>query len=197
MHIYKYISFGLTHAFQADATRRPGHRRKDVHRVPPRFFEDAPYHPHVRHRYLIIVFSDFFCYLYQPSRTHHLSPSSSRQDNITVHPSSRGRTHLGRLSSLFQHNNYNTHDAPPRLRFLEWARSTFVQLPGRNDERVELQERRLAVANVPFTRGKPVSRSFFHFFFFFFPCLLSVGATPYGRHYIQFVFTFLCGFSYW
>jgi len=40
----------------------------------------------------------------------------------------------------------------------------FVHLPrGRNDEGVELQERRLPVVNVPFTRGKPVSRSFFHF----------------------------------
>jgi hypothetical protein len=59
MHIYKCISFGLTHAFQADATRHAGHRRRDVHRVPPKFFDDAPYHPRVRHRYLIIVFSDF------------------------------------------------------------------------------------------------------------------------------------------
>jgi len=61
MHIYTYITFNLTHAFQADATRRPGHRRKDVHRIPPKFFDDAPYHPPVRHRYLIIDFSDFFC----------------------------------------------------------------------------------------------------------------------------------------
>jgi len=61
MHIYKYISFGLTHAFQADATRHVGHRRRDVHRVPPKFFDDAPHHPRVRHRYLIMVFSDFFC----------------------------------------------------------------------------------------------------------------------------------------
>jgi hypothetical protein len=37
----------------------------------------------------------------------------------------------------------------------------FVHLPrGRNDEGVELQERRLAVVNVPFTRGKPVCLSF-------------------------------------
>ena len=40
----------------------------------------------------------------------------------------------------------------------------FVHLPrGRNDDGVELQERRLPVVNVPFTQGKPVSRSFFHF----------------------------------
>jgi len=61
MHIYTYISFGLTHAFQAETTRHAGHRRRDVHRVPPKFFDDAPYHPRVRHRYLIIVFSDCFC----------------------------------------------------------------------------------------------------------------------------------------
>jgi len=61
MHIYKYISFDVTNAFQADATRHAGHRRRDVHRVPPKFFDDAPYHPRVRHRYLIVVFSDFSC----------------------------------------------------------------------------------------------------------------------------------------
>jgi len=61
MHIYTYISFRLTHAFQADATRHTGHRRRDVHRVPPKFFDDGPYYPRVCHRYLITVFSDFFC----------------------------------------------------------------------------------------------------------------------------------------
>ena len=101
--------------------------------------------------------------MYQPSRTHHLSPSSSGQHHITGHPSPHRRTHLDNLFSLFHRNNYNTHDAPPRASFFEWARTVFVHLPrGRNDEGVELQERRLAVVNVPFTRGKPVSLSFFH-----------------------------------
>ena len=59
MHISTYISFNLTHAFQADATRRPGHRRKDVHRIPPKFFDDSPHHPQVHHQYLITVFSHF------------------------------------------------------------------------------------------------------------------------------------------
>ena len=101
--------------------------------------------------------------MHQPSRTHHLSPSFSGQHHITVHLSPNRRTHLDSFYSLFQRNNYNTHDAPPRLHFLEWVRSAFIHLPsGRNDEGVELQERRLAVVNVPFTRGKPVSLSFFH-----------------------------------
>ena len=104
------------------------------------------------------------CYLYQPSRTRHLSPSSSGQHHITVHPSPHRRTHLDSLFSLFQRNSYNTHDAPPRLHFLEWVRSTFVHFPrGRNDEGVELQDRRLEVVDVPFTRGKPVGRSLCHF----------------------------------
>ena len=101
--------------------------------------------------------------MYQPSTTHHPSPSSSRQHNITGYPSSHRRTHIGRLSSLFQRNNYNTHDGPTRLRFLEWARTTFVHLPsGRHDDEVELQDRRVEVVDVPFTRGKPVSRSLFY-----------------------------------
>jgi len=48
MHIYTYISFNLTLAFQPDATRRPSQRRKDVHRIPPKFFDDSSHHPQVR-----------------------------------------------------------------------------------------------------------------------------------------------------
>jgi hypothetical protein len=96
--------------------------------------------------------------LYQPSRTLHLSPSSSRQHNIIEHPSSHRRAHLGRLSSLFQRNNYNTHDAPPRPSFLEWARSPSFHLPHRRyNESIQLQARLPAVVDVPVAKGNYVS----------------------------------------
>jgi hypothetical protein len=86
MHIYKYISFNLTHAFQADATRRPDHRHKDVHRVPPRFFDDAPHHPHVRHQYLIVVFSDFCVICISPlEHATYLHPHHANIISLGIH----------------------------------------------------------------------------------------------------------------
>ena len=93
--------------------------------------------------------------MYQTSRAHHLSPSSSCQYNVTGHPSSHRRAHLGRLSSLFQRNTPN---APPRPRFLEWARRTSFHLPHRRDnEDIQLQARLPAVVDVPLAHGNYVS----------------------------------------
>jgi hypothetical protein len=100
--------------------------------------------------------------LYQSSRTHHPSPSSARQYNITEHPSSHRQAHLGRLSSLFQRNNYNTRNAPPRPSFLEWARSTSFHLSHRRDnEGIQLQARLPAVVHVPLAQGNYVSPPLF------------------------------------
>jgi hypothetical protein len=100
--------------------------------------------------------------LYQPSRTHHLSQSSACQYDITGHPSSHRRAYLGRLSSLFQRNNCNTHDAPPRPSSLEWARSTSFHLPHRQDnESIQLQSRLPAVVDVPVAQGNYVSLPLF------------------------------------
>ena len=86
MHIYKYILFSLTHTFQADATRRPGHRRRDVHRIPPKFFDDSPHHPHVRHRYLIVVFSHICVICISPlEHTTYPHPLHANQISLGIH----------------------------------------------------------------------------------------------------------------
>ena len=97
--------------------------------------------------------------MYQASRAQHLvSPSSSRQYNVTGHSSSHRRAHLGRLSSLFHRNTCNTHDAPPRPSFLEWARSTSFHLPHRRDnEDIQLHARLPAVVDIPLAHGNYVS----------------------------------------
>ncbi|OAX40342.1 hypothetical protein K503DRAFT_864697 [Rhizopogon vinicolor AM-OR11-026] len=54
---------------------------------------------------------------------------------------------FGRLFSLLWRNNYTTHDTPPRPRFLQRVRNSFSVTPRRrNDEGVELQERRPTAA---------------------------------------------------
>ncbi|OAX31049.1 hypothetical protein K503DRAFT_129512 [Rhizopogon vinicolor AM-OR11-026] len=70
------------------------------------------------------------------------------------HLFSGGRTLFGRLFSVFRPNNYHTQDAPPRTRLLERARNTLSRTPHRHDEGIEVQDRRSAVVDVPFTRGK-------------------------------------------
>jgi len=100
--------------------------------------------------------------LYQPSIAHHLSSSSARHHNVTAHPSSHRRTYLGRLSSLFQRNNYNTHHALLRPGFLEWARSASFHLPHRRDnESIQLQAHLPAVVHVPHAQGQYVSPPLF------------------------------------
>ena len=100
--------------------------------------------------------------MYQPSITHHLSSSSARHHDVTGHPSSPRRTHLGHLSSLFQRNNYNTHHAPLRPSFLEWARSaSFHLLHRRDNEGIQLQTHLPAVVHVPHAQGHYVSAPLF------------------------------------
>src|SRR5882757_804762 len=92
----------------------------------------------------------------QPSRRRSLSP---RRHHVVGYLSSDGRTLLDRLS-LFRLNHYNTQDVTPRARLLEWAGNPFSRTPHRHDEGIELQDRRSAVVDVPFTRGKQVSPLF-------------------------------------
>ncbi|OAX31523.1 hypothetical protein K503DRAFT_806000, partial [Rhizopogon vinicolor AM-OR11-026] len=125
----------------ADATRRLSQRRRRDNinpdrPLPPGFFNDSPRDP-------------------PPSRRRPLSPSPARRHHVAGHLSLGGRTLLGRLSSLFRQDNYNTPDAPPPLRFLEWAQKPLFNSPRRRDEGMELQDRRLTTVDVPFTGGKP------------------------------------------
>ncbi|OAX34048.1 WD40 repeat-like protein [Rhizopogon vinicolor AM-OR11-026] len=128
--------------WDADATRRPGQRRRRDNinpdqPLPPGFFDDSRRLP-------------------PPSRRRPLSSSSARQRHVAGHLSSDGHTLLDRLSSILRRNNHNTPDALPPLRFMEWAQNPFFNSPRRrDDEGLELQERLPEVVDVPFTAGKP------------------------------------------
>ena len=66
------------------------------------------------------------------------------------------------MSSPPRRNNDNTDDTPSKPDLLAWAQNLSFRLRSRrNDEGMELEERRLAVVEVAPTRGKPVSTRFF------------------------------------
>jgi hypothetical protein len=60
-----------------------------------------------------------------------------------------------------RHNNYNTEDIPTQLRFLQWARNSFLNIRNsRIDEGVELREHSTGVVDVPLGQARPVSPFF-------------------------------------
>jgi len=102
-------------------------------------------------------FSTMHLIILTPLEAPYRSPFARRYD-LAVNPSSHRHALLGRISPLSQRNNYNTHDAPPRSSFLEWARSTAFDLTDRRDnEGIQLQSRSPATVNVPVAHGNYVS----------------------------------------
>ncbi|KAJ8582595.1 WD40 repeat-like protein [Rhizopogon salebrosus TDB-379] len=88
--------------------------------------------------------------------THNLYPSSARRQDVSAHLSLRESAPPNRISSPPRRNNHSTDDTSTQPDFLAWARNLFLRTRNRrNDEGIELQERRLVVVDVAPTRGKP------------------------------------------